>query len=103
MLGKAQINDLKTLAATIKALPITVHATRPIAEAISTAGGIRFSNIDPNFMIKQLPGVFVAGEMLDWEAPTGGYLLNGCLATGLHAGRGALAWLTARARPQSSA
>lgn len=103
MLGKAQINDLKTLAATIKALPITVHATRPIAEAISTAGGIRFSNIDPNFMIKKLPGVFVAGEMLDWEAPTGGYLLNGCLATGLHAGRGALAWLTARARPQSSA
>lgn len=103
MLGKEQINDLKTLAATIKALPITVHATRPIAEAISTAGGIRFSNIDPNFMIKKLPGVFVAGEMLDWEAPTGGYLLNGCLATGLHAGRGALAWLTARARPQSSA
>lgn len=103
MLGKAQINDLKTLAATIKALPITVHATRPIAEAISTAGGIRFSNIDPNFMIKKLPGFFVAGEMLDWEAPTGGYLLNGCLATGLHAGRGALAWLTARARPQSSA
>ena len=103
MLGKAQINVLKTLAATIKALPITVHATRPIAEAISTAGGIRFSNIDPNFMIKKLPGVFVAGEMLDWEAPTGGYLLNGCLATGLHAGRGALAWLTARARPQSSA
>jgi len=103
VLGKEQINDLKTLAATIKALPITVHATRPIAEAISTAGGICFSDIDQNFMIKKLPGVFVAGEMLDWEAPTGGYLLNGCLATGLHAGRGVHTWLTARALPQSSA
>ena len=99
-LNKEQISDLKTLAATIKALPITVDTTRPIAEAISTAGGVGFGNIDQDFMLKQLPGVFVAGEMLDWEAPTGGYLLNGCLATGLHAGRGALAWLTARALPQ---
>jgi uncharacterized flavoprotein (TIGR03862 family) len=103
VLNKEQINDLKTLAATIKALPITVCTTRPIAEAISTAGGISFGSIDQDFMLKQLPGVFVAGEMLDWEAPTGGYLLNGCMATGLHAGRGALAWLTARALPQPSA
>ena len=100
VLSKEQINDLKTLAVTIKALPITVHATRPIAEAISTAGGLCFSDIDQNFMIKKLPGVFVAGEMLDWEAPTGGYLLTGCLATGRQAGHGALRWLTARASPQ---
>ena len=100
VLGKAQINDLKTLAATIKGLPITVHATRPIAEAISTAGGIRFSNIDPNFMIKKLPGVFVAGEMLDWEAPTGGYLLTACLANGRWVGQSALSWLTNTCQPQ---
>ena len=102
VLGKAQINDLKTLAATIKALPITTRATRPIAEAISTAGGVGLNEIDQHFMIKKLPGVFVAGEMLDWEAPTGGYLLTGCLATGLSAGRGALHCLTARAKPQPS-
>jgi uncharacterized flavoprotein (TIGR03862 family) len=97
VLSKEQINDLKTLAAPVKALPITVHAARPIAEAISTAGGISFSDINQDFMIKKLPGVFVAGEMLDWEAPTGGYLLTGCLATGRKAGHGALNWLTARA------
>ena len=103
VLGKEQISDLKTLAATIKALPITVHATRPIAEAISTAGGIRFSDIDQNFMIKKLPSVFVAGEMMDWEAPTGGYLLTACLATGLNAGHGVLNWLTAQDAPSHSA
>jgi uncharacterized flavoprotein (TIGR03862 family) len=97
VLNKEQINDLKTLANTIKALPITVHATRPIAEAISTAGGLCFSDIDQHFMIKKLPGIFVAGEMLDWEAPTGGYLLTACFATGLQAGHGVLNWLTAQA------
>jgi uncharacterized flavoprotein (TIGR03862 family) len=102
-LGKEQINDLKTLAATIKALPITVHATRPIAEAISTAGGLCFDDLDQNLMIKKLPGVFVAGEMLDWEAPTGGYLLTACLATGRQAGHGVLNWLTARATPSQTA
>lgn len=95
VLGKERVNDLKTLAATIKALPITVHATRPIDEAISSAGGVRFNNLDTNLMLTAKPGVFVAGEMLDWEAPTGGYLLTGCFATGRQAGRGALAWLTA--------
>ncbi|MGI9143600.1 MAG: NAD(P)/FAD-dependent oxidoreductase [Fluviibacter sp.] len=100
VLGKEQINDLKTLVATIKALPITVHATRPIAEAISSAGGVCFSDVDQAFMIKKLPGVFVAGEMLDWEAPTGGYLLTACLATGLQAGHGVLNWFTAQAQPQ---
>lgn len=103
VLSKEQINDLKTLAATIKALAITVHATRPITEAISTAGGLCFSDIDQNLMIKELPGVFVAGEMLDWEAPTGGYLLTGCLATGRTAGLSARDWLTAQALPQPSA
>ena len=96
VLGKERINDLKTLAATIKALPITVHATRPIDEAISSAGGVRFNNLDTNLMLTAKPGVFVAGEMLDWEAPTGGYLLTACFATGRQAGRGALAWLTAQ-------
>ncbi len=93
VLGKEQINDLKTLATTIKALPITVRATRPIDEAISSAGGVRFTNLDANLMLTAKPGVFVAGEMLDWEAPTGGYLLTACFATGRQAGRGALAWL----------
>ena len=100
VLDKEQVNDLKTLAATIKALPINVHATRPIAEAISTAGGVCFDDVDQNFMIKKLPGIFVAGEMLDWEAPTGGYLLTACLATGLQAGHGVLNWLTAQAQPE---
>ncbi len=95
VLGQEQINDLKTLAAAIKALPITISATRPIEEAISTAGGVRFNNLDANLMLTAKPGVFVAGEMLDWEAPTGGYLLTACFATGRQAGRGALAWLTA--------
>ena len=65
----------------------------PIARAISTAGGISFDELDADFMIRRLPGVFAAGEMLDWEAPTGGYLLQACFATGLAAGQGALRWL----------
>ena len=81
------------LAAGIKALPVAVTATRPIDEAISTAGGVRFEGLDENLMLKQLPGVFCAGEMLDWEAPTGGYLLSACLAAGRQAGLGAGAWL----------
>lgn len=78
------------LAAAIKALPLTLHATRPIDEAISSAGGIRFSAMDRYLMLRQLPGVFCAGEMLDWEAPTGGYLLTACLASGRQAGLGVL-------------
>ncbi len=102
MLGKERVNDLQTLAATVKALPISVHATRPIDEAISSAGGIRFDSIDHHFMLKRLPGVFIAGEMLDWEAPTGGYLLTACLATGRQAGLGTLAWLKAQSAPPPS-
>lgn len=95
VLSKEQLADAATLAATIKALPITVRATRPIAEAISTAGGVCFSSLDENLMLRELPGVFVAGEMIDWEAPTGGYLLTACLGTGLSAGMGVLEWLRA--------
>ncbi|MCK1511441.1 TIGR03862 family flavoprotein [Bradyrhizobium sp. 190] len=83
------------LANLINAVPIELTGIAPIARAISTAGGIAFSEIDADFMIRRLPGVFAAGEMLDWEAPTGGYLLQGSFATGAAAGRGALKWLTA--------
>ncbi|EJZ16816.1 TIGR03862 family flavoprotein [Rhizobium sp. Pop5] len=85
--------DPGRLAGIIKALPVPVLDTRPIGEAISSAGGIRWSGIDESFMLKALPGVFAAGEMLDWEAPTGGYLLTACLATGRAAARGIDAWL----------
>jgi predicted flavoprotein YhiN len=67
---------------------------RPLAEAISTAGGVRFISLDRQLMLQSLPGVFCAGEMIDWEAPTGGYLLTASLASGRVAGRGAVAWLT---------
>ena len=75
------------LAGLIKALPVPLVGPRPIAEAISTAGGVCRSEFDENLMLTKLPGVFCAGEMLDWEAPTGGYLLTACLASGLWAGR----------------
>ena len=78
------------LARLIKAVPLAVSAPRPIAEAISSAGGIRWEGIDQNYMLKSLPGFFVAGEMLDWEATTGGYLLTACFATGKAAARGLL-------------
>ena len=86
-------NDPAQLAADIKALPLTLVKTRPMDEAISTAGGVPFEALDERLMLKQLPGVFCAGEMLDWEAPTGGYLLTGCFASGRAAGRGMLEWL----------
>jgi uncharacterized flavoprotein (TIGR03862 family) len=81
------------LASLIKAVPIRLVGIEPIAKAISTAGGISFDEIDANFMLRRRPGTFVVGEMLDWEAPTGGYLLQACFATGAAAGRGALEWL----------
>ncbi|WP_046117562.1 TIGR03862 family flavoprotein [Ensifer aridi] len=87
--------DPERLAGHIKALPLPVLRPRPIAEAISSAGGVRLSEIDEGYMLEQLPGLFVAGEMLDWEAPTGGYLLTACLATGRAAARGIEAWLAA--------
>ena len=93
VLSKEQIADVATLASTIKNLPITVETTRPLAEAISTAGGVSFNSLDQNLMLTALPSVFVAGEMIDWEAPTGGYLLTACFAIGKYAGLGVLDWL----------
>lgn len=87
-------NDPLALARFAKAIPITLTSPRPIAEAISSAGGIRYSELTDDLMIKKHPGLFVAGEMIDWEAPTGGYLLQGCLATGVRAARGALKYLS---------
>ncbi|WP_105428873.1 TIGR03862 family flavoprotein [Neorhizobium sp. T6_25] len=81
------------LARLIKSLPIPIVRPRPIAEAISSAGGVAWSDLDENYMLKPLPGLFAAGEMLDWEAPTGGYLLTACLATGRSAALGVEAWL----------
>jgi uncharacterized flavoprotein (TIGR03862 family) len=83
------------LARWINAVPVRLTGVAPIARAISTAGGISFDEIDSDFMIRRLPGVFAAGEMLDWEAPTGGYLLQAAFATGAAAGKGALKWLNA--------
>jgi uncharacterized flavoprotein (TIGR03862 family) len=82
------------LARLINAVPIRITGVAPIARAISTAGGIAFDELDDGFMIRRLPGVFAAGEMLDWEAPTGGYLLQASFATGAAAGRGVLKWLS---------
>ncbi|MGE0861240.1 MAG: TIGR03862 family flavoprotein [Gammaproteobacteria bacterium] len=93
--------DASALAAAIKCLPIALHATRPLAEAISTAGGVRFAALTENFMLRALPGVFCAGEMQDWEAPTGGYLLTACLATGRAAGAAAAAFARGKACPVS--
>lgn len=87
----------EALASAIKALSLRLVRPRPIAEAISSAGGIRFDAIDEAYMLKALPGVFVAGEMIDWEAPTGGYLLTACFATGQAAARGIDSWLSNRA------
>ena len=85
-----------SLAGLINAVPVKLNGVAPIARAISTAGGISFGELDADFMIRRLPGVFAAGEMLDWEAPTGGYLLQASFATGAAAGRGALKWLERR-------
>ncbi len=95
-LGKDRMNEPLALAAAIKALPITVTATRPIDEAISTAGGVALEALDEHLMLQSLPGVFCAGEMLDWEAPTGGYLLTASMSSGVRAGQGAAHWLIAQ-------
>lgn len=86
--------DAPAVAQALKAMPLRPHGTRPIDEAISSAGGVSFEAVNKELMLTNLPGVFVAGEMLDWEAPTGGYLLTGCFATGKRAGRGLVAWLS---------
>jgi predicted flavoprotein YhiN len=82
-----------TLARLVKSVPLIIESTMPIDRAISSAGGISLDEIDNSFMLRQLPGTFVAGEMLDWEAPTGGYLLQASFSTAVAAARGAIAWL----------
>jgi uncharacterized flavoprotein (TIGR03862 family) len=95
-LSKQDFADTGKLAAALKRLPVTLLCSRPIDEAISSAGGVRFDAIDPaSGMLRALPGVFVAGEMVDWEAPTGGYLLTACFASARAAANGALEWLAA--------
>lgn len=89
-LSREAMQDPAQLAATIKAVPLRLVAARPVDEAISTAGGVRFEALDEQLMASALPGVFVAGEMLDWEAPTGGYLLTASMASGAAAARGAI-------------
>ncbi|WP_297834277.1 TIGR03862 family flavoprotein [Thermomonas sp.] len=93
LLDKPILQDMPRLAAAIKRLPLPLRSARPMAEAISCAGGVRLEALDSMLMLHAIPGVFCAGEMLDWEAPTGGYLLTACFASGLRAGRGAAAWL----------
>ena len=86
LLPKTMLSQPEQLADAIKNLPLTLSAARPVAEAISSAGGVRFDSLDAGLMLCDLPGVFCAGEMLDWEAPTGGYLLTACMASGRIAG-----------------
>lgn len=93
------IGDPLRVAGAIKRLPLRLLRPRPIAEAISSAGGVRLEALDDGLMLRALPGVFVAGEMLDWEAPTGGYLLTACFASGAAAAQGVLAWLRGRRGP----
>ena len=95
VLPTADFSDATKLAAAIKALPVRLQRPRPLVEAISSAGGVRLESLDANLMARDFPGVFCAGEMLDWEAPTGGYLLTACMASGFIAGDGAVAWLRA--------
>jgi len=95
LLTREQMLDANVLAAALKHLPLTLHAPRPVAEAISTAGGVRFEALTQGLMLQALPGVFCAGEMLDWEAPTGGYLLTASMASGRAAAQGLLDRLAA--------
>lgn len=102
-LSKDDFADPSRLAAAIKSLPVRLIAPRPLEEAISTAGGVSFEALDERLMIRALPGVFCAGEMLDWEAPTGGYLLTACFASGRAAGTGAVDWIKSTKKQDSHA
>lgn len=103
ILDKSIINDPDKLVKSIKSLPLIIHAARPIEEAISTAGGVDFSELDNNLMLRKYPGFFCAGEMLDWEAPTGGFLLTACFSTGFAAGNGITQWLNTKDNTESLA
>ena len=94
VVSKENFADPARLAAAIKSLPLRLVTPRPLEEAISTAGGVPFEALDRRLMVRKLPGIFCAGEMLDWEAPTGGYLLTACFASGRVAGAGAASWIT---------
>ena len=96
--GSAPLSSMgpAALAALMKAVPVRLTATAGIERAISTAGGVAFEELDAHFMLRRMPGSFVAGEMLDWEAPTGGYLLQACISTGVAAAKGAIEWLAAK-------
>ncbi|MBT2118141.1 TIGR03862 family flavoprotein [Dyella sp. LX-66] len=96
LVSKEKLHDSSKLARAIKRLDLRLKQPRPIAEAISSAGGVRLEAMDQGLMLSALPGSFCAGEMLDWEAPTGGYLLTACFASGLRAGAAAAAWALAR-------
>ena len=97
--GSREWESAEALAKFVKHCPLRLAGTRPIAEAISSAGGVRWSELDEALMLRKLPGIFLAGEMIDWDAPTGGYLMQGCFATGTRAGRGAVAHVTRAASP----
>ena len=99
VLGRERMDDAALLASTIKRLPLRLTRARPVAEAISSAGGVRLEAMDDGLMLSAMPGVFCAGEMLDWEAPTGGYLLTACFASGRRAGLAAVEWLRRRDTP----
>lgn len=96
MLSQCEWSDADSLARGVKHCVIDLTGPRPLAEAISSAGGVCWGELDDNLMLKRLPGIFVAGEMIDWEAPTGGYLMQGCFATGTHVGKAAAEWLRER-------
>jgi predicted flavoprotein YhiN len=91
--SKEDFMNAERLAELIKALPVLLVAPRPLDEAISSAGGVTFESLDEHLMLRSTPGIFCAGEMLDWEAPTGGYLLTACFSSGYAAGNGVLKWL----------
>ncbi len=100
--GHPPFTSAESLAVTVKGCALRLAGPRPLAEAISSAGGVRWSELDTSLMLRRLPGVFVAGEMIDWDAPTGGYLMQGCFATGTRAGRGALEWLRMQNRTDAT-
>jgi uncharacterized flavoprotein (TIGR03862 family) len=102
LIDKPTLADPVALATQLKRLRLHLRRPRPMAEAISTAGGVRPESLNDALMLRARPGVFFAGEMLDWEAPTGGYLLTACFATGLMAGRGAAQWLARREKTDSA-
>jgi predicted flavoprotein YhiN len=101
ILARQEWTGVDALAHEVKHCRIPLSGPRPIAEAISSAGGVAWSELDDRLMLSKLPGVFVAGEMIDWEAPTGGYLMQGCFTTATRAAAGVGAWLAARARVKS--